>query len=144
MTQREPVRPIRPDQVDEPTVGRLVSDVSRDISALVQAELALAKSELAVSAKIGGVATALFAVAGFLGLLVLIFVSIALAYFLSMTGLHPAWCFLIVAFLYVLVGAVLVYLGARVIKKIRAPEKTIDTAKKIPAALKGQRTDPSQ
>ena len=33
----------------EPTIGRLVSDASRDISALVSKEIALAKSELKVS-----------------------------------------------------------------------------------------------
>jgi membrane protein implicated in regulation of membrane protease activity len=84
------------------------------------------------------VGAALFAVAGFLGLLVLIFVSIAFAYFLTMTGLHPAWCFLIVAGVYVLLALLLVLVGVRLIKRIRAPRKTIDTAKKIPGALKGK------
>lgn len=140
MTSREPVRPIRPEQQDEPTIGRLVADASRDISSLVQAEIALAKSELVVSAKAGGVGAALFVVAGFLGLLVVILLSIAFAFLLSMTGLHPAWCFLIVAGAYVLLAVVLVLVGVRLIKKIRAPQKTIDTAKKIPSALKGQQT----
>lgn len=140
MTSREPVRPIRPEQQDEPTIGRLVADASRDISSLVQAEIALAKSELVVSAKAGGVGAALFVVAGFLGLLVVILLSIAFAFLLSMTGLHPAWSFLIVAGAYVLLAVVLVLVGVRLIKKIRAPQKTIDTARKIPSALKGQQT----
>ncbi|GAA0203288.1 MULTISPECIES: phage holin family protein [unclassified Aeromicrobium] len=138
MSHREPVRPIQPEQQDEPTIGRLVADASRDISALVQSEIALAKSELVVSAKAGGVGAALFAVAGFIGLLVIILVSIAFAFLLSMTGLHPAWCFLIVAGAYVLLAGVLVLVGVRLMKKIRAPQKTIATAKQIPAALKGQ------
>lgn len=137
MTPREPVRPMLPEQ-DEPTIGRLVADASRDVSALVQAEIALAKSELVVSAKAGGVGAALFAVAGFIGLLVVILMSIAFAYLLSMTGLHPAWCFMIVSGAYVLLAAILVLVGVRLMKKIRAPKKTIDTAKKIPSALKGQ------
>ena len=36
---------------EEPTIGRLVADASRDISSLIQNEIALAKSELKVSVK---------------------------------------------------------------------------------------------
>ena len=39
---------------EEPTIGRLVADASRDISSLIQNEIALAKSELKVSVKAGG------------------------------------------------------------------------------------------
>ena len=120
----------------EPTIGRLVADASRDISALVHSEITLAKSELTVSVKAGGIGAALFAIAGFFGLLIIIMLSFAAAYFLTMTGLHPAWAFLIVAGAYALLAALLVFVGIRKIKKIRAPEKTISTAKKIPSAFK--------
>lgn len=123
----------------EPSIGRLVADASRDISALVQSEIALAKSELKVSAKAGGLAVAMFLVAGFIGLLVIILLSITIAYFLVMAGLDPAWAFLIVTGAYLLIAAALVVFGYFRIKKVRAPEKTIATAKEIPAALKGQR-----
>lgn len=124
-------------QVD-PTIGRLVADASRDISALVQAEIKLAKSELRVSAKAGGIGAAMIAVAGFLGLLIIIMLSIAFAFFLTMTGMHPAWAFLIVAGTYLLLAALLLLLAYRALKKIRAPQRTIATAKEIPAALKGK------
>lgn len=124
--------------VDDPTIGRLVADASRDISALVQSEIRLAKTELTVSAKAGGLGAAVFAVAGFLGLLIVILVSIAFAFLLTMTGLHPAWCFLIVAGVYALLAVLLVLFGVNRIKKIRAPRATIATAKQIPSALKGQ------
>lgn len=120
----------------EPTIGRLVADASRDISALVQSEIALAKSELTVSVKAGGIGAALFAIAGFFGLLIIIMLSFAAAYFLTMTGLHPAWAFLIVAGAYVLLAGLLVLVGVKKLKKIRAPVKTISTAKKIPSAFK--------
>lgn len=123
---------------DEPTIGRLVSDASRDISALVHSEIALAKSELSVSVKAGGIGAALLAVAAFFGLLIVILASFTAAYFITMTGLHPAWSFLIVTGFYVLLAAILVLIGIRKLKKIRAPEKTISSAKAIPAALKGQ------
>lgn len=121
----------------EPTIGRLIADASRDISALVQGEIALAKSELKVSAKAGGIGAALLAIAGFFGLLIIILLSIAVAYFLTMTGLDPAWAFLIVAGAYALIAVLLILFGILKLKKIRAPEKTISTAKEIPAAFKG-------
>lgn len=122
--------------VDDPTIGKLVADVSRDVSALVQSEIKLAKTELRVSAKAGGLGAVLFVVAGFLGLLITVLLSVAFAYFLTMTGLHPAWCFLIVAGAYLLLAVALILLGVRKMKKIRAPEKTIETAKAIPSAFK--------
>jgi hypothetical protein len=124
--------------VDDPTIGRLVADASRDISALVQSEIKLAKSELKVSAKAGGIGTALILTAAFFGLLIIVLVSISLAYFLTMTGLDPAWAFLIVAGAYLLLAALLIVIGIVSLKKIRAPERTISTAKEIPAALKGR------
>ena len=126
--------------VDDPTIGRLVADASRDISALMQSEIQLAKSELKFSVKAGGIGAAMFAVAGFFGLLIVILGSIAAAYFLVMAGLHPAWAFLIVAGAYLLLAALLILIGVRLMKKIKAPEKTIATAKGIPAALKGDAT----
>ena len=124
---------------DDPTIGRLVADASRDVSALVQSEISLAKSELKVSAKAGGLAAALFAVAGFILLLMVILLSITASYFLTMTGMHPAWAFLIVTGAYFLLAVLLVVVGILKIKKVKAPTKTIETAKGIPAALRGKR-----
>lgn len=121
----------------EPTIGRLVADASRDISQLIQSEITLAKSELSVSAKAGGIGAILFVIAGFFGMLIVILVSIAFAYLLTMTGLDPAWSFLIVAGAYALLAALLVLVGYLKLRKIRAPEKTIRTAKSIPSAFKG-------
>lgn len=123
---------------EDPTIGRLVADASRDISALVQSEIKLAKSELRVSAKSGGIGAALLLIAGFFGLLIIVLLSIAAAYFLVMAGLDPAYAFLIVAGAYLLLAVLLILIGVRALKKIRAPEKTIATAKEIPAALKGK------
>src|SRR5690606_31158349 len=103
---------------EDPTIGRLVADASRDISALVQSEIKLAKSELRVSAKAGGIGAALILIAGFLGLIVIILLSFAIAYFIVMAGLDPAWAFLIVAGAYVLLAAVLILVGVRALKKI--------------------------
>jgi uncharacterized membrane protein YqjE len=123
---------------DDPTIGRLVADASRDISALVQSEIKLAKSELKFSVKAGGIGAGLLLVAAFFGLLIIVLLSIAGAYFLTMTGLDPAWAFLIVAGVYLVLAILVVILGIILLKKVRAPERTIATAKEIPAALRGR------
>ncbi len=131
MAHREPVT-----TEEEPTIGKLVVDASRDVSSLIQHEIALAKSELKVSVKAGGISVALFAVAGFLGLLAIIMLSIAFAYFLHFTGLDLAWCFLIVFGAYVLTAGLLALVGVRKIKQVRPPERAIEQAKEIPSAFK--------
>jgi hypothetical protein len=125
-------------RADDPTIGRLVADASRDISALVQSEIKLAKSELKFSVKAGGVGAGLLLVAAFFGLLIIILLSISGAYFLTMTGLDPAWAFLIVAGVFFVLALLIIVIGIVLLKKIRAPRRTIETAKEIPAALKGR------
>jgi hypothetical protein len=121
---------------EEPTIGRLVVDASRDISSLIQNEIALAKSELKVSFKNGGAGAGLFAGAAFLGLLAIIMLSVAFAYFIHMTNLHLAWCFLIVFGAYVLIAALLAFIGVKKVKKVRAPERAIHQAQETAAILK--------
>lgn len=126
---------------NEPTIGKLVADVSRDVSELLRAEIQLAKTELKVSVKAGGAGAALLALAAFFAIMVLILLSVAVAYFLTMTGMHVAWAFLIVTGFYLLIAVLLVLMGIRSLKKVRAPQQTIDTAKQIPDAFKGSPQD---
>jgi hypothetical protein len=122
--------------VEEPTIGKLVVDASRDISALVQSEIQLAKAEIKVSLSTSAVAIAAFAVAGFLMLLAIVIVSVAIAFFIHMTGLDLAWCFLIVFGGYVLLALLLALFGVLRIKKVRGPQRAIAQAKQIPSAFK--------
>jgi len=131
MAHREPVT-----TQEEPTIGKLVVDASRDVSALIKNEIELAKSELKVSVKAGGITIGLFAAAAFLLLLGVIMLSVAIAYFIHFTGLDLAWCFLIVFFGYVVLAAVLGFVGSRLIKKVKPPERAIEQAKEIPGAFK--------
>lgn len=121
---------------EEPTVGALVADVSRDLSTLIQSEIRLAKAEVSVSVKAGGIGAGFFAVAGFLVLLAIIFGSVAIAYFIAMTGLDLAWCFLIVFGGYLVLAVLLAIVGVVFLKKIRAPKRAIAQAKQFPSALK--------
>jgi hypothetical protein len=126
-------------QIDgDPTIGRLVHDASRDISTLIQKEIQLAKSELKVSVQAGGAGLGLFAGAAFLIVLAIIMLSVSFAYFIHWAGLGLHWAFLIVFFAYVLIAALLGYIGLRKIKKVKAPERAIEQGREIPKALKGQ------
>ena len=140
MTSNAPsTRPdARPDvpTPEDPTIGKLVADASRDISSLLRNEIALAKSELKVSVKNGGTGLGLFGAAAFLGVMALIMLSVAFAYLLSMTGLHLAWCFLIVFGAYLLLAGLLAFAGVRKVKKVRAPERAIHQAQETTTILK--------
>jgi ABC-type multidrug transport system fused ATPase/permease subunit len=122
----------------DPTIGRLVSDASRDISSLITNEIKLAKSEIQVSIKAGGLGIGLFAAAGFFALMALIMLSVAIAYFINWNGkgLSLHWAFLIVFGFYLLVAALLGFIGFRKVKKVRAPQKAIAQAQETKQVLK--------
>jgi len=124
----------------DPTIGRLVHDASRDISTLIQKEIQLAKSELKVSIQAGGIGVGLFAAAGFIAVLAVIMLSVAIAYFINWNGdgLALHWAFLIVFGFYLLLAGLLVFVGIRKVKQVRAPERAIEQGREIPKALKGK------
>lgn len=121
---------------DDPTLGKLFADASRDMSSLVRNEIALAKSELKVSIKAGGLGIGLFAGAAFLGLLAVIMLSVGIVYLIHFTGLALAWCFLIVFALYLAIAGLLAFLGVRKVKQVRAPERAIEQAKETKNILR--------
>ena len=122
----------------DPTIGRLVTDASRDISTLISKEIQLAKTELKVSIKAGGIGAGLFAAAGFIAVLAIIMLSVSIAYFIHWAGLGLHWSFLIVFGFYLLVAGLLVFVGIKKVKQVKAPEKAMAQGKQIPAALKGK------
>ena len=125
---------------DDPTLDKLVMDAQRDISTLISKEIQLAKSEIKVSVKHGGVGIGLFAGAAFLGLLAIIMLSVSIAYFIHWngSGLDLHWAFLIVFGLYVLIAALLAFIGIKQVKQVKAPERAIEQGRQIPQALKGR------
>ena len=124
----------------DPTIGRLVADATRDISTLVSKEIELAKSELKVSVKAGGLGLGLFAAAAFVAMLAVIMLSVAIAYLIHWngSGLDLHWAYLVVFGGYLLIAGLLGYLGFRKVRKVRAPEKAIHQGREIPRALKGK------
>jgi hypothetical protein len=135
----EPIKRHAPHEGD-PTLGKLVMDAQRDISTLISKEIELAKSELKVSVKHGGLGLGLFGAAAFLGLLAIIMLSVALAYFIHWngSGLDLHWAFLIVFALYLLIAGLLAFIGIKQVKQVKGPEKAIKQGKRIPQALKGK------
>jgi hypothetical protein len=122
----------------DPTIGRLVSDASRDVSSLIRNEIKLAKTEVQLSVKAGGTGIGLFAGAAFFVLMGLVMLSMAFAYLINWNGdgLALQWAFLIVFGFYLLVAALLGYIGFRNVKKVRAPEKAIAQAQETKQILK--------
>ncbi|MDN5893129.1 MAG: phage holin family protein [Nocardioides sp.] len=125
---------------EEPTIGRLVADAQRDVSSLVSNEIKLAKSELKVSVKAGGIGAALFGVAAFLLLLSLIIFSIFIAFLINWNGdgLDLHWAFLIVFFIYVIIAGILALIGLKKVKKVKGPERAIHHAQETKTALKNR------
>ena len=135
----EPVPSAAPSEGD-PTIGRLITDAQRDISTLISKEIQLVKSEVKVSVKAGGIGIGLFAAAAFVAVLAIIMFSVAIAYFINWNGegLALQWAFLIVFAFYLLIAALMVFIGIRKVKQVRAPEAAIRQGKEIPAALRGK------
>jgi hypothetical protein len=131
MAHREPL------DEQEPTIGKLVVDAFDDFGTLVRHMIELAKSELKVSVRAGGMAIALFLLAGFLTLLAIIMVSIAIAFFIHMAGLDLAWCFLIVFGAYLLLAGILGLVGYRKVRKVKVPERTLAEVQEMRALKPG-------
>ena len=119
------------------SVGDLIGEVSNDLSTLMRQELALAKAEVKAEATKTGKAAGMLGGAGFAGYMVALFASIALWWALA-NGMDEGWAALIVAVLWAVVGAVLYSLGRSRLKSVHPkPERTVQTLKEVPDALKG-------
>lgn len=116
------------------SIGTLVRDATEQMSTLVRAEVELAKAEVTGEIKKGLQGSVFF----LLALTVLLFSSFFFFFFLA--ELLDLWlarwaAFLIVFALMVLGTIVLALLGYLRVKKLRAPEKTIDSLKQARTVL---------
>lgn len=118
------------------SLGELIGEITSDLSTLVRQEVELAKAEVTQSAKRAGKGAGMFGGAGFAGYMVLLFLSIALWWALG-DGMGHGWSALIVAALWAVAGAVLAILGRKEFAAIRGLDRTAETVKKIPNAIKG-------
>lgn len=131
-----PVETTAPVSEQRPSVGDLLGEVSKDLSDLVRQEIALAKAEATQSATRVGKGAGLLGGAGVAGHFVLLFLSIALWWGIgNSTG--RGWSALILAAIWAVAAAVLAVVGRAQIKSVRGLDRTTDSVKKIPSALKG-------
>jgi hypothetical protein len=133
--------PVAEQKAATSSLGDLLGDVSRDISALFRQEVELAKAELTQSAKRAGKGAGFFGGAGATGYLALLFLSLTVMYALAVAFDHdvPAayiWAALIVTVLWAIVAAILAARGRRELQSVQGAPQTAETVKKIPEALK--------
>jgi nitrate/nitrite transporter NarK len=101
-------------------------------------ELELAKAELKAEATKTGKAAGMFGGAGFAGYMVILFLSFALWWGLS-NVMDQSWAALIVAALWGIIAAVLYVTGRNNMRAVHPkPERTVETVKQVPDALKGR------
>jgi hypothetical protein len=126
------------DDVGEVSVGELVGNVTKDLSTLMRQELALAQAEVKAEVGKAGKAAGALGAAGFAGYMAVLFLSICLWWALG-DLIGNGWSALVVAVLWGIVGAVLYATGRKKLQEVNpTPERTVDTLKNVPDALKGE------
>jgi tetrahydromethanopterin S-methyltransferase subunit G len=122
---------------DGRSLGEVMGDLTKDVSTLMQQEVALAKAELRQSGQKAGKGIGLLAGAAVAGLLILVFISLS-----AMWGLGgyigQEWSSLVVAIVWVIIAIILAKAGQAEMKRIQGIPQTTDTLGKVPNALKGQ------
>jgi hypothetical protein len=127
----------RPD-VSGQSVGELIGEVTTDLTTLMRKELELAKAEIKQEVTTAGKAAGMLGAAGFAGYMVALFLSITLWWALA-NVMDQAWAALIVAVLWGVIAAVLTVVGRNKLRSVNpTPERTVQTLKEVPDALKGR------
>jgi len=118
------------------SVGDLLGDVTRDLSTLPRQEIELAKAEARQSAQQAAKGGSMFAGAALAGHMVLLFLSVGLWWALG-TAMGWGWSALVVAAIWLVIGAVLFVVGRAETRRVRGLPRTAETVKKIPNAVQG-------
>ncbi|MFF3316577.1 phage holin family protein [Streptomyces sp. NPDC003035] len=134
----------------ERSLGQLVASATAEMSALVHDEIALAKAEIRQDVKRGAMGGAAGVTAATVLLFSLPMLSFALAYGINAwTGGHNgeggwnlAWCFLFSFAANVLLAGLLGLLAYAKFKKVKKPEKSINSAKRTAAVLQNAKPHP--
>ncbi len=117
-------------------VGDIIKSITDDVKLLVRDEIELAKSELIPAAKNGGIGAGLFGAAGYFAICALSILYFAAAFGLVALGLSYPLAFLIVGVALLLIAGICAAIGCMMIKKVKAPERTIAQANKTVAEVK--------
>jgi membrane protein implicated in regulation of membrane protease activity len=120
----------------EPSMADLVAGATRDLQVLVRGEIALAKSELTVSAKKGGIGAVALVVAAVAFAYAALIILAGAAFWLATSRLNVWQSFLIVGGAVGALGLFVALVGLLTLKKVKGPQKTTAEAAKISKALK--------
>jgi Putative Actinobacterial Holin-X, holin superfamily III len=112
---------------DGQSLGDLVALAAKDVSQLIRYEIDLAKTELKDDVQRIGLAGALGGVAAFVACLVLVLLSIALAFGMVALGIWPWAAFLIVSGAYVLFTVLVLGIAYLKLKRLSGLSKTRKT-----------------
>jgi len=123
-------------EAGETSVGELIGNISNDLSQLFRQEVELAKAELKEEAAKAGKAAGMLGGAGFAGYLAIVLLSFALVFGLA-NVMDAGWAALIVAVIWLIVGAVLYSTGRKQLKTVDPmPRRTVETIKEDAQWLK--------
>ena len=122
-------------QAADTSLGDLVGEVSRDLSALIRQELELAKAELSESAKRAGMGAGLLGGAGYAAMMAVLFLSLALWWALG-TQIGLGWSGVVVAVVWGIIAGILFAVGRSRLQSVEGAPRTVETVKEIPEALK--------
>jgi membrane protein implicated in regulation of membrane protease activity len=112
---------------DGQSLGDLVALAAKDVSQLIRYEIDLAKNELKGDVQRVGLAAALGGVAAFVACLVLVLLSIALAFGLVALGIWTWAAFLIVAGAYVVFAVLALGIAYLKLRRLSGLKKTRET-----------------
>ncbi len=117
------------------SVSDLIQGITDDVKLLVRDEIQLAKTELVPAAKNAGIGAGLFGAAGYFAICALSVLYFAAAF--ALAQVVETWlAFLIVGVALLLLAAALGLVGLMLVKKVRAPKRTIASANATVAEVK--------
>ena len=125
---------------DDRSVGQLLSDVTKELQALVSKEFELAKAETKEEVQKVAAAGKGFGVAALTGYLALVMLSFAAAW--ALTAVMPSgWAFFAVGAVFAAVAAVMALRGRRQLQKFHpVPDETVETLKEDVQWLKTRKS----
>lgn len=138
MTENIDVRDKQPSP--EQPLSELITNLTEDTSRLFRQEVALARAEIKQEASVAMIGVAMMAMAGALSAVALILLSLAAAEGLQRwLDIDIAWCYFIVAIVWLIVAGVLFAMGRRKLAEVNPkPERTVESIKEVADTLKGQ------
>jgi hypothetical protein len=125
------------ERAESASIGELFSDVSKGLSTLLHQEVELAKAEVRDSASKAGKGAGMLSGAAMAGWFTLLFLSVAVWEWLAGAVDNRGWAAIIVMVFWAVVAAILAAMGRKKIKDIQGMPRTVETAKQVPDALKG-------